>query len=128
MPYHAFPNSSEYILEPGVYGVCRSIFLSRRVGLTLSNLYNWLVEWSDMRCPVCKVGRLHSVRSDRGRLTPFLSKKANREDVVRRKRCEWCALDVVTVERVEAMLTAPDGNKIAELERAQKHGPDNKVR
>ena len=68
------------------------------------------------------------VRSDRERLIPLLSKKANKEDAVRRKRCEWCALDVITVERVEVMLTAPDGNKIAELERAEKHGPYNKVR
>ena len=81
-----------------------------------------------MRCPVCKVGRLMVVRSDRQRLVPFLSKKANREDVVRRKRCEWCALDVVTVERVEAMLTAPDGDKIAELERAEKRRSFSKVR
>ena len=81
-----------------------------------------------MRCPVCKVGRLKSVRTYRRSLETLLPKKPSDGDVVRRKRCEWCALDVLTVEHIEVMLTAPDGGKIAELERAQKRQPSYKVR
>jgi hypothetical protein len=50
----------------------------------------------------------------------------NDADKVRKKRCDWCALEVVTVERIAGMLTPPNGDRIEEL--AKSRLPESGVR
>lgn len=52
-------------------------------------------------------------------MLPFCGGKVSDADKVRKKRCNWCALTVVTVERVAGMLTPPDGEKIEKLSKTR---------
>ena len=72
-----------------------------------------------LRCPVCRVGNLRVVSADRRGMLPFCGGPVGEADTVRRKRCDWCALAVVTVERIAGMLTPPNGDRIEELSKAR---------
>ena len=72
-----------------------------------------------LRCPVCRVGNLKVCSSSRRSLVPFCGGQVNDGDKVRKKMCDWCALTVVTVERVAGMLTPPDGEKIETLSKTR---------
>jgi transcriptional regulator NrdR family protein len=75
-----------------------------------------------MRCPICEVGRLQSqrIKVKKETLLSFCSGETKEGDTLRRRRCDWCAAEVVTAERVAALLTPPKGEKIAELEKAKR--------
>ena len=78
-----------------------------------------------MRCPVCNVGKLKVAYFDRNALVPFCDGRVKDSDVVRKKACDWCAVSVVTVERIAGMLTPPNEERLNEVERSR--APKNKV-
>ena len=75
-----------------------------------------------MRCPICEVGRLCSQKNTTKKTTllSFCSGETKEADTLRRRRCDWCAVEVVTAERVAGLLTPPKGEKLEELEKAKR--------
>ena len=49
-------------------------------------------------------------------------------DVVRRRMCDWCAVHLVTVERIAGMITPPNEEKIKELEAGKKQSRSSNLR
>lgn len=59
------------------------------------------------------------VRSSRKDLAYYAGRDLEDKDLLRKKRCDWCATEVVTVEKLVAMLTPPKKDRIKQLGRSK---------
>lgn len=76
----------------------------------------------NLRCHICRVGYFRGEKSSAGReaLLKAAGISARSNDMVRRRMCDWCGVEVVSIERVEAMLSPPNEERLKTLEKADK--------
>ena len=82
------------------------------------------------RCPVCKVGKLQrrTAGLKRSSLSRLCDVPVGDTDIVRRRMCDWCAVHLVTVERIAGMVTPPNEEKIKELEEGKRDSKRGNLR
>lgn len=47
----------------------------------------------------------------------YVGQEVDSKDVIRKKRCDWCATEILTVEKQVCMLTPPKKDRIKDLGR-----------
>ena len=61
---------------------------------------------------------MKAVPCDRRSMLAYAGHDVGDQDIIRRKRCDWCATEVLTVEKRVCLLTPPNKDRIKELDRS----------
>jgi hypothetical protein len=57
--------------------------------------------------------------SDRRSLLPLCDGAIRDTDILRRRFCDWCAMELVTSERIQGLITPPKKDRMKELDIAR---------
>ena len=65
-----------------------------------------------MRCPICNIGKM-LVKEVKPAIAGGYTTNAELQetDVVRLRRCEWCELSLVSVERIDRLIDPPRADR-----------------
>ena len=106
-PYHMFPKSRKSVILAFIGG-----------GFKATCHSDSLTSGAILRCSTCNVGKMKAVPCDRRSMLAYAGHDVGDQDIIRRKRCDWCATEVLTVEKRVCLLTPPNKDRIKELGRS----------